>query len=407
MSVNPTVPDFGNVFVATALVILPLAALAPLSIAWAGALPALWILVIYTRCGKKPWEGRSWLMPAILTGVVVYGALTALWSISPDRSIHIATKLLPILAGGWLLIGAAAQLDDRARRRTSTAFLIGSAVALIIIVIEVATTGLIQGLLRGQGFTAMGHLFHLNRTASQLAILVWPAWFILDKRFGPIAAAVGVILTAGALYSLNPDTPLLTLLAGVLFLAVAYAAPRFAQILLIAGVLVVAVAIPLYPLLLPLIDSTLASWSINDFTLRHRFAIWEFAATRTMEQPILGWGLGASRVIPGADGVAQQLGNGAEVLPLHPHNALLQVWLELGLPGILLAVAAIVAILAKSTRHIRGRKETATVLTIIFATTLIAELSFGIWQSWWLVFLWVLAALTIAITGGPARSEPT
>ena len=32
---------------------------------------------------------------------------------------------------------------------------------------------------------------------------------------------------------------------------------------------------------------------------------------------------------------------------------------------------------------------------------MIAELSYSIWQTWWLVFLWVLAALTIAIAGGP------
>lgn len=182
--------------------------------------------------------------------------------------------------------------------------------------------------------------------------------------------------------------------------------PRVAQALMIAGVLAVAVAIPLYPVLLPVLDATLLSWNINDFTLRHRFAIWDFAATRTMEQPIFGWGLGSSRVVPGAEGIAENLGSRAEALPLHPHNALLQLWLELGIPGILLALIAVVAVLTKITRYISGRKELATALTVIFSATLIAELSFGIWQSWWLVFLWVLAALTIAIAGGPAQSEP-
>ena len=175
---------------------------------------------------------------------------------------------------------------------------------------------------------------------------------------------------------------------------------------MIAGVLVVAVAIPLYPLILPVVDNTLLSWNISDFTLRHRFAIWDFVATRTMEQPILGWGLGTSRVLPGADGIFEKLSSRAETLPLHPHNALLQIWLELGIPGIMLALITVVAILAKITRYIRGRKELATALTVVFTATLTAELSFGIWQSWWLVFLWVLAALTIAITGSPAQPEP-
>ncbi|NNE83112.1 MAG: O-antigen ligase family protein [Alphaproteobacteria bacterium] len=406
MQTNSAAPDFGNVFVAMALVILPLATVAPLAIAWAALLPALWIAVIYLRCGQYPWQGRSWVIPASLAGLIVYGAVTSLWSISPDRTVHIALKLIPILAGGWLLVGAAAQLDERARQRTSTALLIGSAIALSLIAIEVATAGLIQGLLRGEGFKTTGNLYHLNRTASQLAILVWPLWLVLDRRFGPVAAAAGVGLGAIALFGLDPDTPLLTVLAGALFLLLAYLAPRIAQILMIAGVLVVAVAIPAYPIILPIIDNLLLSWNISDFTLRHRFAIWDFAAARTMEQPVLGWGLGASRMLPGADGIAAQLGPRAETLPLHPHNALLQIWLELGIPGILLSLVVVVSVLSKITRYIQGRKELATALTIIFSATLIAELSFGIWQSWWLVFLWVLAALTIAIAGGGPKTEP-
>lgn len=406
MRINSTAPDFGNVFVAMALVILPLATVAPLAIAWAALLPALWIAVIYVRCGRYPWQGRSWLIPATLVGLIVYGAVTSIWSISPDRTLHIALKLIPIIAGGWLLVGAAAQLDERARRRTSTAFLIGSAIALLLIGIETATAGLIQGLLRGEGFKTTGNLYHLNRTASQLAILVWPLWLVLDRRYGPVAAAAGVGVAAAALFGLDPDTPLLTVFAGGLFLLLAYLAPRIAQILMIVGVLVVAVAIPVYPIVLPIIDNTLLTWNISDFTLRHRFAIWDFAATRTMEQPVLGWGLGASRELPGADGIAAQLGPRAETLPLHPHNALLQMWLELGIPGILLSLVTVVTVLTRITRYIQGRKELATALTVIFSATLIAELSFGIWQSWWLVFLWVLAALTIAITGGGQKSEP-
>ncbi len=405
MNASKPAPDFGNVFVSTAVVILPLATVAPLSIAWAAALPALWIAAIYIRCGRYPWDGRSWLIPATMVGLVAYGALTTVWSIAPDRSLHIAIKLIPILAGGWLLIGAAAQLDARARQRTATALMIGGAIALVLIAIEVATAGLIQGLLRGDGLVGRGSLYHLNRTASQLAILIWPLWLVLDRRYGPLAAAGGVIVAVLALVSLDPDTPVLAVLAGGVFLALAYAAPRLARWLMIAGVLVVALAIPLYPVLLPKIDSALAAVNITDFTLRHRFAIWDFAATRTMEQPLLGWGLGASRVVPGADGIAAQVGAAAEALPLHPHNALLQMWLELGIPGIVLALTAVLTILTKITGYISGRKELAVGLTVIFSASLIAELSYGVWQSWWLVFLWVLAALTIAIAGKSKQPE--
>ena len=302
MSVNITAPDFGNVFVATALVILPLAALAPLAIAWVPGLSALWIAIIYLRCGLRPWEGRSWLIPVALASLVAYGAVTLVWSISPDRTLRTLVKLIPIIAGGWLLIGAAAQLDERAQNRSSTALLIGGVFALVVIGIELATNGLIQGLLRGQGFEATGRLNHLNRAASLVAILIWPVWLILDRRYGALVAAGAVGVAALTLFGLDPDTPVVAVIAGALFLALAYRVPRFARALMIAGVVIVALTIPLYPMILPAVDSTLMSWNIDDITLRHRFAIWDFAATRSMEQPILGWGLGASRAVPGADG---------------------------------------------------------------------------------------------------------
>ncbi len=400
-------PDFGNVFVATAAVILPLAAFAPLAIAWAAAIPALWIALIYFRSGRYPWAGRAWLIPAAFAALIAYGALTTIWSITPDRSQDIAIRLVPIILGGWLLVGAAAQLDARARQRTATALVIGSGVTLILIAVEIATGGLIKSLLLGKGFDARESLYHLNRAASVVAVLIWPLWLTLVRRLGIAAAAGAAVLVAIILLGLDPDTPLFVLFAGSVFLAFAYFAPQCARLLLIAGLVAAAAGIPVYPEILPAIDSTLVTLNLSDFTLQHRFAIWDFTAAKTMEHPLLGWGLGASRAIPGADGIATQLGGRAEVLPLHPHNALLQLWLELGLPGILLTIIAFVVILIRIPRYIAGRKELAMSLTVIFSVTLIAELSYGLWQSWWLAFLWVLAALTIAIADGRSERQET
>lgn len=405
MSDTTPAPDFGNVFAATALVVPPLAVLAPLAIAWGALLPVIWIAVICARTGVRPWRGRTRTIPFVLAALIGYGALTSFWSITPDRTVDVTVKLVPILFGGWILVGAAAHLDEDARRRTSSALLIGGGLALAIIAIEIATDGLIHNLLRGNGFEAAGNLAHLNRTASQIAVLLWLLWLALGRRFGFAAAALGVVAGAGVLIALDPDTPVVAVLAGVVFFFLAYLAPQVARWLLIAGVLMVALAIPLYPILLPGIDNTLLAWGIDDFTLRHRFAIWEFTAGRAMEQLWLGWGLGSSRMIPGAGNIASQLSPAAQTLPLHPHNALLQVWLELGVPGIVFALVTVVTVLTKIRSFFAGRKELAVALTVIFSATLIAELSYGIWQSWWLVFLWVVAALTIAIAGGPRQPE--
>jgi O-antigen ligase len=99
----------------------------------------------------------------------------------------------------------------------------------------------------------------------------------------------------------------------------------------------------------------------------HRLSIWNFTADRVAERPIVGRGLETSKVIPGnktrPDGIDA-------ALPLHPHNAALQMWLELGV-----AAAA-------------GCFVSATVFALI---------SYGIWQSWWLPALTIAgASMTLA-----------
>ena len=144
-------------------------------------------------------------------------------------------------------------------------------------------------------------------------------------------------------------------------------------------------------------------WTV---AIAHRLHIWGYAATQTLEHPILGWGLDASRSIPGGKGpikpedlgfirsdlsmnAAAWLDRGDAVhLSLHTHNATLQIWLELGLAGALFA-GGLVIFLVNATVHHRH----AAGLALCLSALVIANLSYGIWQSWWLAGLWLIAAL--------------
>ena len=126
-------------------------------------------------------------------------------------------------------------------------------------------------------------------------------------------------------------------------------------------------------------------------SIEHRYRIWRFAADRAVEKPFLGWGFNASRMLPGGH---QLMADGAELLPLHPHNAVLQVWLELGVPGLLLLCIVLWRTYMPPGWHDFKRREllirTQTVTVIFIA----ASVTFGIWQSWWLATI----ALVIAST---------
>ena len=86
-------------------------------------------------------------------------------------------------------------------------------------------------------------------------------------------------------------------------------------------------------------------------------------------------------------------------LPLHPHNAALQWWLELGLPGGLLGAAIPVWLILSIRRLPTSRLNKGVCVALVFAAATIALVSYGIWQSWWLATLWLAAGFCIAALG--------
>jgi O-antigen ligase len=126
----------------------------------------------------------------------------------------------------------------------------------------------------------------------------------------------------------------------------------------------------------------------------HRMMIWRFTAQRVAERPVFGWGFDSSRSIPGRE---ESLGKGEPALPLHPHNAALQWWLELGLPGALIGAIFLTVLVAGIARHLPGRAEVAAGQGLLVAATVVANVSYGVWQGWWIGALALSAAFLAAV----------
>ena len=125
------------------------------------------------------------------------------------------------------------------------------------------------------------------------------------------------------------------------------------------------------------------------YSALHRLHIWHFTARRVAEKPILGWGMDAARRIPGGD---KKLPGGGKVMGMHPHNATLQVWLELGAVGALFAAILAFALWwsASALTDLAARTPATAMLLSAFT---VANLSFGIWQTWWIAVLATSAAI--------------
>ena len=122
---------------------------------------------------------------------------------------------------------------------------------------------------------------------------------------------------------------------------------------------------------------------VGKMSWRIRLDIWRFASRLIQKKPLTGYGLDASRAFEPS-------------IPMHPHDAALQLWLELGVPGALLAALFFGWLFYRIGRLARQDPMWASIACASATVYLfIGAVSFGVWQEWWLS----LGAIAIAACG--------
>jgi O-antigen ligase len=274
-----------------------------------------------------------------------------------------------VLASGAGLVAAP--------RRLTFLLLIGMALGIAMVAVELATAGALSSLFSDRAYRPT----QLNQTSVSLALLVLPASALLIFLGHAVFAILLAAVTAATVYELAGTAAKAVLLAGLAIGLLLYRArPVVARIALAISVAAIIAAPLTFARLerLPGLGETADSFKIS---AGHRLLIWSFAGDRIAERPVTGWGLDSSRAIPGGDDPIRPR---ETWMPLHPHNAALQVWLELGAPG-----AALFALLAAIVWGALARVEwpplfaaaAGASLTIAFVECFA---TYGIWQEWWI-----------------------
>ncbi len=393
-----------NILALAAIIAPPLAIFAPLGEAGLMALVAVLIVAVDPRGSLA--ACRSLAAPlALLAALSLWGAASALWSILPGHSLLEALRFLGISVAGAVVLGHARTLAPAARARVETAILIGTALAFALLQLELWDAQVIGRRLHD---ISDGRFFlnAYDRGVVMFALVAWPVMTLAHRRFGlwgPGAVATLVLLTLAGFYS---QAAILAMVVGIVASVIAWRAPRFVAAMMIAGAIASAFILPA---VLP-DGPTIARWQAAVPMRKsgpHRLAIWHFVAQRMGERPVFGWGMDASRAIPGGEALVEdvmpalQLGPLAQILPLHPHNAALQWRLELGLPGTVIALAFLALVLWRAARC----EYPVVGLGFAGAALTMALLSYGAWQAWWLSALWLGASFIAATATAPAEDE--
>lgn len=363
-------------------VLVGVAALAPLC-AWLAPLSfaALMGLAGLLCLPALRLSGRETPLAAILTLAMVWAGLSTLWSVHRPDGLedNVALKLalqLPLYFAAW----CGARRADPALARLALRVLAWGLAAYGVMLIVEAMTG--AGVYR-----ALRDLIHdpirpdLGRKnvaqGSFVLALLWPVAVVGGLRAGTpvwLAApmAVGTAVLAQAFLS---DAPVLAVgLAtgvGVLVWIWPRSAPK-ALGLAAAGLVLITPLLVLVVRTFGLARDLPISWD-------QRMGYWAYAMGRIADHPWRGWGLDSSRAF-------------SPHIQLHPHNGALQIWLELGAVGAVLAAlvwAFIFRRLADGERSLMAAAAAGSTAVYLF----FGMVSFGVWQEWWLA----LGALVAAI----------
>ena len=130
----------------------------------------------------------------------------------------------------------------------------------------------------------------------------------------------------------------------------------------------------------------------------HRLLVWEYVGSEILKKPLLGNGIGTSRLI-GQNIVLTIPNTNQEIrggIPLHPHNSFLEIWLELGLLGIIV-ISFIWIKIIKFGMNIRKNSFVigTGVCTSIITIFVIYNLSFGVFQAWWMASIGLLCFIIL------------
>ena len=379
------------------LLVLPLSVYAPKGEVILLGISALALLIVAARDKQLNMLFRSPLA-IILVMALFWSAASTLWAMNIRDALDTWTSITLLFVGIVVAAGSARRLSVEERKLVGKWAVRGLWAALALLAIELFLDMPLARIFRSYpGGLPYRPQTIFNASLGMVAITLWPSIIWLWQQQKKPAATLTVLAAFVVIFQGEGDSAKLALgVTTVMFLLTLVTGKKGINVLaaLIAVGVLVAPILPLKVISQAQIEANFPSLKHSAL---HRIKIWEFTATNIADKPFTGWGLDSSRNIPGGNNTIKGSKILAETyMPLHPHNGVLQVWLELGATGAALMAALILICLFGLRKY--GTINRAGAMAALAGALAIVCLSFGIWQSWWIASLGVMGLLTMLQT---------
>lgn len=338
-----------------------------------------------------------WAIIALLT----WGAISVLWS--PYQTSDILNNAVKILFGMPVYLGCAAMICAQNKYTRNilpwlfVAALIGSIVAVLTdLMANYSLTLLVDPLAAGETLESRrGDMIqNVGHAVSVLVLLAVPASVFLWQRgrLGKLSAILLIGVIGFCTHKANASAAQVGLLVALIFMGLALLNAKLA----LRSTFLMAGACLLFAPLLAFISGKLSAdmRAKLPFSWEERVFNWEVLYQKVLEHPIIGHGFDAVRTFTGTHTIRGF--EGRALVSLHPHNAGLHLWVEVGFIGVVIACIGLYFGAQKLTGSEGLSKQRMIAATgLCAATAAMASLSYGVWQDWWWASI-IFAATTIS-----------
>ena len=364
----------------------------PLFLAAAAMIAAA--VALLERRGRMAAEeiGQAFLTPLGMASLafLAWALVSILWSASPaTTALSLLEALVPAASALIIAVGLSGQTRHFSSRTAALGLAFGLALACAVMLLDLATGMSLQRVLgsRAQAFV-------LNRAILTVLVVSTPVlwWLARDRLLPPsVYLAFGGLLAVSVISS-HSGAAVVGSACALLIYGLARYAPRSAVGALLIGAFLSLAAAPIIGETLFRSISKAAHERMTGASSEARVAIWRSFEVAVRERPLLGWGFGVSPVIADDPRVRQIDPDTRAMLGVgHPHNAALQIWVELGAVGAALAFLVFAFLLRSIARLDAGAA--APRLALVAGAGMVALVGHGAWQGWWIACLGLAAVL--------------
>lgn len=310
-------------------------------------------------------------------GFLALSLTSIFWSEVPATSLHAFGEFALSLAAA-LAVGVLVPRPWPAWAFRGLALCFALACALILI--ELAT-----GLMVRRELGMRWNSFIFNRSTLTLLVLAPAIFWILWRERRPLPRAVGIglgLVFAWVLLSSESGAAVFGAAAALAAAAIALLPRRLAIGLAGAGIVSSLLLAPAQGDLAAYVLPSRTHETLASSNSQSRVAIWQSFGAAARSTPWLGSGFGTSARLERTSVTTQVppehrilLGAG------HPHNAALQIWVELGLIGAAMALLVSIRLL-QVLNHLPPYRFVPA-LALLGAVSAVSLVGHGAWQGWW------------------------